>query len=274
MTEISTEIPAVAYVRVSTEEQAKEGISLEAQQARIESYCKLQGLTLTKIFTDAGVSGSKRIEQRPAGQELLRFLYQIRQAKGVVNMAVVAIKLDRLFRNTVDCLMTYEEWRKRGIAIHLANEGGNCIDTSTAIGAMVFTMRAMQAQFERDMTSERTRFAMAAKRAKSERQSGRIPYGFDEERVPDGKRFNEDGSPKLVRKLVPNKSEQEVIQAINELCNRGVSYHGIARGLNEQGIKTKTGRGLWCRSHIKGIRERTMRDRRIVHESQAEAANT
>lgn len=252
--------PAVAYIRVSTEEQAKEGISIEAQQARIENYCKLQGLQLTHVFTDAGVSGSKKLETREGGQELIRFLYKIRQAKAAINVAVVTVKLDRLFRNTVDCLMNYEAWRKGGIAIHLADEGGNCIDTSTALGAMFLTTRAMFAQFERDMTSERTRAAMSHKRAKNELQSGKAPYGWDVISTLHPTRLNEDGSRSVLYKLVKNDKETEVINAIRELRNRGVSFAHIAEGLNEQEIPTKTGRGQWERGVVRIIYKRSLRD--------------
>ena len=270
----SKPIPAYAYLRVSTAEQAKHGISLEAQQARIEAYCKLQGLQLVKMFTDAGVSGSKRLETRPAGGELNKLLYQLRQAKGTTHVAVVAVKLDRLFRRTIDCLTTYDEWRSRGIAIHLADEGGNCIDTSTAVGAMFLTMRAMSAQFERDMTAERTAVAMTQKRARSEVQSGRIPYGWiDAGKEPHPTRLREDGSRLMIRKLVRSEPEQEVITAIMELAARGVSYHHIAVGLNQQGIPTKLGRGDWQRSQIKAIYDRMMRDRRLQqNETQPQTA--
>src|SRR5262245_57091471 len=89
---------AVAYVRVSTEEQAREGVSLDAQEARLRAYCAAAGLELVTLVREEGVSGSIPLAERPGGAELLRHLAEQNVAH------VLALKLDRLFRDAADCL--------------------------------------------------------------------------------------------------------------------------------------------------------------------------
>src|SRR5687768_2282197 len=95
---------AVGYVRVSTEEQAREGVSLEAQEAKLHAYCALQGLELVRIYRDEGISAGKPLASRPEGGALLAELARTGARH------VIALKLDRLFRDAVDCLRTAREW--------------------------------------------------------------------------------------------------------------------------------------------------------------------
>ncbi len=114
------------YVRVSTEEQSREGISLDAQRARIEAYCAMRGLELVELVDDPGVSASKPLRARAGGQRLLDLLRR-RRITGIV-----AFKLDRLFRNCADCLGNVEVWDRAGVGLHLLDLGGSAIDTSSA----------------------------------------------------------------------------------------------------------------------------------------------
>jgi DNA invertase Pin-like site-specific DNA recombinase len=88
------------YVRVSSEELSREGISLDAQRARIEAYCAMRSLELVELVEDPGVSASRPLRARAGGQRLLELLRRRRIA------GVVAFKLDRLFRNCADCWRT------------------------------------------------------------------------------------------------------------------------------------------------------------------------
>src|SRR4051794_36895950 len=86
------------YIRVSTSEQANEGVSLAAQEERILAYCTLQGFALTRLFREEGISGAIPLIDRPAGRQMLKELSKAKSAH------VIALKLDRLFRDASDCL--------------------------------------------------------------------------------------------------------------------------------------------------------------------------
>ena len=165
---------ALGYVRVSTEEQAREGVSLAAQEARLRAYCTAAGLTLVDIMRDEGVSASKPLEKRPAGLALLRALAR-KQARHVV-----VVTLDRMFRSTVDCLSTVQIWDRAGIGLHLVDHGGQSIATATAVGRMFLTMLAGFAEMERRLNGERTAAALRHKKGKRQAYSP-TPYGFDRE---------------------------------------------------------------------------------------------
>lgn len=182
---------ALGYTRVSTEEQAHEGLSLEAQAERIRAYCKAQGLKLVELLSDEGISAGKPLAARPAGSQLLATL-EAGQAQ-----AVVAVKLDRLFRDAVDCLSTVRAWNERGIALHLLDLGGSAFNSASALGRFFLTVMAGAAEMERNLIAERTKIALAYKRARGEWLGG-VPFGY---RLVDGR-------------LIPDPAEQELIAAI------------------------------------------------------------
>src|SRR3989304_5228544 len=97
--DLSRSIPAVAYLRVSTEDQAREGFSLDAQRARIRAYCRAKGYVLVREFVDDGFSG--RTTNRPGFRELMRAIREGVWVDGVTKRigAVVVAKFDRLNRN-------------------------------------------------------------------------------------------------------------------------------------------------------------------------------
>lgn len=230
---------AIGYIRVSTEEQAKGGVSLDAQRKALHAYAQIQGLELIEVIEDAGVSAFKRLEKRPGGVDLLRAVNP-RSTREVKAAHVIAMKIDRLFRNTADCLATVERWKKDGVALHLINMGGQTLNTSTAVGQIFLTMLAGFAQFERDLISERTRDALAEKRARGER-TGRTPYGKKVERY----RYRQDG-----RKGQPRKSlgvlddcpeEIKVIERARVLQAEGLSLRQVAAQLEKEGYKARNG---------------------------------
>src|SRR5919108_4377485 len=149
---------SIGYCRVSTEEQAKEGVSLDAQEARIRAYCASAGLALTQIIRDEGVSASKPLSSRPGGAALLRAVAR-RQFRHVV-----VVTLDRAFRNTIDCLTTVQAWDLAHVALHLVDHGGQSINTKTAVGRMFLTMLAGFAEMERRVPPGRRTPAVADKK--------------------------------------------------------------------------------------------------------------
>jgi DNA invertase Pin-like site-specific DNA recombinase len=162
---------AVLYLRVSTQEQATEGISLAAQDAKLRAYCTLRGLDIVRVIVEGGMSGGKPLADRDGGQELLTLVRRREVAH------VVSYKLDRLFRDCAGCLTVTAAWDKHGVSLHLVDLGGQTLDTSTAMGRFFLTVMAGAAELERNLIGERTKEAMAYKRTKGERISRHIPYG-------------------------------------------------------------------------------------------------
>jgi len=218
---------AVGYVRVSTEHQASEGVSLEAQEARLRSWAEAQGFELASVHVDAGLSGG-RADNRPALQAALR---DVCKAHGVL----VAYSLSRLARSTKDALGIAERLDKAGADLVSLTEQ---IDTTTAAGKMVFRMLAVLAEFERDLISERTKSAMDHLRRQGRKVSRQIPFGYQE---AEGGR------------LVMEPREQESLALIRRLHDGGMSLRGIARELQAAGVKTKTGLLVWTPATIRGV---------------------
>jgi len=135
-----TSTDAVLYLRVSTQEQAREGISLAAQEAKLRAYCALRGLRIVEVVTDAGVSGGKPMHSREGGSRILDLVKRSAVAH------VIAYKLDRLFRDCADCLTVTAAWDKKAIALHLVDLGGQTLDTSSAMGRFFLTVMARAAE--------------------------------------------------------------------------------------------------------------------------------
>lgn len=228
---------AVGYVRVSTEGQALEGISLEAQEAKIRAYCEVNDFALHRIYSDAGISG-KRADNRPALQEALHDLHTGNAR------ALVVYKLDRLARCTIDALEIAQSLDKRGASLHSLSEK---LDTGSAMGRFFFTLVASLAEMERGIIAERTAAAHAHKRSKGE-ATGHAPFGW---------KLAEDG-----RSLHPEPEEQETMRRMEAMINQGRSLRIIADELNRQGRKTKQG-GTWARSNLRSVLA-TIKRRRAV----------
>jgi DNA invertase Pin-like site-specific DNA recombinase len=193
---------AVGYVRVSTREQAQEGVSLAAQDERIRAFCTAKGWELLRVYRDEGESGKDL--DRPGVQTMIRDLKS--NGAGVV----VILKLDRLTRSVRD-LGTLIEDLFGGVA--LAAVDGS-LDSSTAGGRMVVNLLGSVAQWERETTVERTVAALDYKRSRGE-WLGRIPFGF---------RIGEDG------KLAEDPEAMRVVAAIKRSRRRsGTSYPKLAK---------------------------------------------
>ena len=220
---------AVIYLRVSTADQAEHGVSLDAQQERLTAYAVANGLEVAGILRESAISGTIPLADRPEGEKLTQMV-----SSGQVRH-VIALKLDRLFRSAVDALSTTAEWDKQGIALHLVDMGGQSLNTGSAMGRMMLTMMAGFAQFERDLTAERTTSALAHKKLNSQTYSP-TPYGKDR----DGER------------LTDNTQEQGIINKMRELRDDGFSLRGIAEHLNSNGIASKQGK-QWYASTVSYI---------------------
>jgi DNA invertase Pin-like site-specific DNA recombinase len=192
---------AVGYIRVSTREQAQEGVSLAAQEERIRAFCTAKGWELLRIYRDEGVSGKSL--DRPGVQAMIRDL------KGDGVDVVVILKLDRLTRSVRDLGSLIEDLFG-GVA--LAAVDGS-LDSSTAGGRMVVNLLGSVAQWEREVIAERTKDALTFKREKGE-WCGRVPFGFT---------VGEDG------RLVEDPEEMRTILAMKRARRRGASFPKLAR---------------------------------------------
>ena len=221
---------AIGYVRVSTQEQATDGVSLDAQRDRLRAYCKLHGLKLIDIKADEGYSGSTL--DRPGLQAALQLL-----RRGRANTLLV-VKLDRLSRSLRDVCTLVEELFSDE-RHHLLSLCG-MVNTHSAAGRMVLMNLANYNQFEREMISERTRDALQHMKAQGIRL-GPAPYGYEH-----GQELDERGR----RRLIPVESEQAVISKIAALREEGLSFREIAQRLNADQISARRG-GTW---RVNGVR--------------------
>lgn len=217
----------VAYIRVSTAEQADQGVSLETQAARLSAYCIAQGWPQPEIVEDAGVS-AKSLDRPGLG----RILEAIRR-KQVDRLLV--LKLDRLTRSVADLSPLLK-----------ALDRGNCqlvslgesLDTSTAAGRLMLNLLVSVSQWEREAIAERTRMALRHKRS-TKAVYNHDPLGF--RRVGETLQRVDEEFATAVRVL--------------ELYRQGHGLNAIARRLNAEAIPTKTG-GRWYASTVKRIVER------------------
>ncbi len=232
---------AYGYVRVSTKEQADEGISLKVQEKAIRIYARMRGIEIIDIIRDAGESTVQPLDSRPGGKRMLRNLYF-----GVAD-SVIGFKLCRLFRDVLDCRKNVDEWDRLGVSLHLIDLGGQTIDTSTAMGRFAITVLAAAAELEREKIRENTRAALAHKRANGER-TGQVPFGY---RVADTGRHSGKGKGALE----PDPKERKVLKHMRVLRGRGWSYRRIAEHFNKKQIPARAG-GRWHHTSIHRILSR------------------
>lgn len=233
----------VGYVRVSSQEQAQTGVSLDAQEASIRRYCELRELPLAEIVRDEGVSAGIPLGKRPGGERLLRML------KDGTAGGVVAIKLDRLFRDAIDCLSVTAAWDKRGHALHLVDLQ---IDTRTALGRLFLTMLAAVAEMERNLIGERTSAALQHLKNEGVVLGGdRLGWERAGDRGQDGR-----------LPLVPLEEEQATVRRIVELHEQAFSLRQIAAQLTKEGRPTKNEGSRW---HASTVRSVLLRVERVAH---------
>ena len=207
---------AVAYVRVSTEKQADQGVSLDAQQAKVAAYAALYDLELVEVIVDAGVS-AKSLD-RPGLRRALGAL-----DSGAAN-ALLVVKLDRLTRSVRDLGELVERYFAEGRAALLSV--GEQIDTRTAAGRLVLNVLASVSQWEREVIGERTSAAMLHKSASGGFVGGVPPYGW---------KVGDDGQ------LVEVAEEQAVLAAAASLRRAGLSLRQVSRELAVRGFVSRSG---------------------------------
>jgi len=214
----------VAYVRVSTQDQAAEGVSLAAQEARIGAYCAAMGWPVSEVIRDAGESA--KTLQRPGMAAILGDV-----GAGRVDRVVV-LKLDRLTRSTRDLADLLELFAKADAALVSVSEN---LDTGSACGRLVLNVIGSVAQWEREAIAERTATALAHKRQRRI-VYGTTPFGFT--RVGDA--------------LVPVPREQTALDEAARMDRAGASFREIAARLTELGVMPHRGK-VWHAASVRAV---------------------
>ena len=158
----------IGYIRVSTEEQASDGVSLATQREKLNAYASLYELELIEIIEDAGQSG--KTLNRPGLQQALTMI-----RKGQAAGLLIA-KLDRLSRSVVDWNELIDGYFGEKAGKQLFSVADS-IDTRTAAGRLVLNVLMSVAQWERETIGERTKDALQHKIRKGER-CGKVRFGY------------------------------------------------------------------------------------------------
>jgi DNA invertase Pin-like site-specific DNA recombinase len=200
------------YVRVSTQRQADEGESLAVQRRQIEGYATMIGVTPPKFFIEEGVSGTKPLSERPAGQELLAAIQP--------GDVIVCTKLDRMFRSALDALTMVKAFKEKGVSLHLIDLGGDV--AGDGISKLFFTIISAVAEAERDRIVQRILDVKRDQKRRGRHLGGKRPFGF---------KIQIDGS------LIEDEHEQAAIGKIKAMKAEGASLRSIQAALQAEGYK-------------------------------------
>jgi len=226
----------VGYIRVSTEEQAKDGVSLGQQTARLIAYCDLHGHTLVDAIADEGVSASVPLAKRAGGRQVLDAL------KAGTAQGVVVIRLDRLFRDALDGLTFFRTAERTGATVHSISE---LIDSSTPAGKLSLTIQLAAAQYERDLAVQRATECNAALREQG-RVYGHVPFGCTSITVGEGDQAE--------RLLLRDPETWPVRDDVVDDLKHGISLRRVADMLNGRAIPSPTGRPRWSPNTLRELR--------------------
>jgi site-specific DNA recombinase len=214
---------AVAYVRVSTDQQVDSGLSIASQRERLQAWATMQGdVDLVDIVVDAGESA--RDLNRPGAERVLSMIED-----RTVDVVVIA-KLDRLTRSMRDLDNLLDLVERQGVALVSLGEH---LDTATAAGRMLVRILGVVAQWERETIGERTRDALRVKRSRGERFTNIAPTGF---RFVDGRRVVDERESRMI----------ETLRAMGHGDNGSdsMSLRDKSRALAAAGFMSRTGKPL------------------------------
>lgn len=216
----ATSAPVIGYVRVSTDDQATDGASLDAQRAAITNECSRRGWRLVEIHEDT--ASGKTTARRPG---LAGALEHLESGEPDAPSAIIVARLDRLTRSVADGARLFERAKSAGWGIVALDLG---VDTTTPAGELVANVMVAVGQWERRVISERTRSALA-------------------QRKLEGVRL---GRPPSTEHKDPAKAAhaQKALARLRELRSQGLSYAKCAAALNEEGIPGMQGGRWWDRS--------------------------
>lgn len=216
-----------AYLRVSTEEQARSGLGLSAQRAKVEAMATVKDWPPPLFYVDEGISGTKESRNRPALAQMMDAA-----AAGEID-AIIVNSIDRLARKARLTLELAEEFQRYGVTLVSCKEN---IDTTTPAGQLFLTVLAGMAQFERDLIADRTRVALAEHSRRDGESGGRLPYGYAREEK--GLRIERD--------------QARIVRRIFTLRQSGLTLRAIAAHLNKRGYASPQGRH-WHHSSVAAV---------------------
>jgi len=216
------------YMRVSTEDQAKDGFSIHAQREKLSSYANINDWEIVDYYVDEGIS-AKNIKDRP---DINRLINDVKEGK--INNVLV-YKLDRLTRSVKDLISLIELFEQYNCTFSSVTEK---LDTSNAVGRMFIKIIGIFAEFERENLAERVSFGYEQKTREGNYTNTNGVNGFDY----------------IVGKgdLVVNEQEKDIVNRIFNMYLEGNSMLKIAKILNQEKVPTKRG-GYWSQSTIKSI---------------------
>lgn len=201
------------YCRVSTDEQAREGVSLDEQQVRLKSYCRAMGWDISPlIFVDDGYSAKST--DRP---QLNKLLAKVRN--GEISKIMVT-KLDRMSRRLLDLLKMIDLFQEHDVSFISISES---FDTNTPSGRLTLQVLGAVAEFERERIRERV-FENMFHAAKGGKWLTQSPYGY---RLQNKELVIHDEEAKIVRRVY------------DAYLEKGLGYYAIAKILNEEGIPSR-----------------------------------
>ncbi|MGF2146368.1 recombinase family protein [Vagococcus fluvialis] len=219
-TDITTKKRAVAYIRVSTNEQAEHGYSLGAQKEEIEKFCKRHDYEFINTYADEGVSG-KNTNKRPGYQQMMS------DASNGKFDVVIVWKLSRLARNMSDVLKTTEALLKEDITFHSLSEN---FDLETSTGRLMLQLLGSFGEFERRQISENVQLAMKSLVRDQKRFAGGRMLGYVSGKNKEGLKI-----------LEVEPEEAKIVQHIFTRYSQGQGYRAIANEINRLGYKTVKG---------------------------------
>ncbi|MCL1884678.1 MAG: recombinase family protein [Defluviitaleaceae bacterium] len=217
------------YVRVSTEEQAREGYSIRAQEEKLRSYAKIKDWEIHEIYSDEGIS-AKNIEGRPAIKRLIADIIS-----GKISNVLV-YKIDRLTRSTKNLIELIDLFNLHNCAFNSLNES---IDTTTATGRMFLKIVGIFAEFERENLAERVRFGCERK----------VKEGFTPAVIYQSYGYRREKGQRIQS---IHHEEAEIVKRIFSMYLENHSLSQIARILDSENIPTKRGK-KWSVPAIKLI---------------------
>lgn len=146
--------------------QVEKGESLDAQRRQIELICELEGFDLEHIYVEEGVSAGRPLKTRPEGRQMLNTVTK--------DDVIVTVKLDRLFRDIEDSVITLKRLKKAGIKLYIRDLGGDV--TSDGVSALVFNLLSSVSDFERTRIGERIKDVKAYQKSLGKYLGGSIPF--------------------------------------------------------------------------------------------------
>lgn len=214
------------YIRVSTDTQAEEGFSLEAQLQRLRAYCESQGWEIYDVYSDEGLSAKNT--ERPGLQRMMRDI-----TNKHVDVVLVH-KLDRLTRNVIDLHQLIQQFEQHSVGFKSATE---VFDTTSAMGRLFITIVAALAQWERENLAERTKMGQIEMTRQGEWSGGRAAFGYD---------YVDNG-------LIINETQAEVVREIFSRYISGHGYKKLLQWLNDPSHPQPAPRQRWTFNAIRYV---------------------